>query len=268
MDTGSTGIVVSADLVPNEPSLPGTQGVLTYSSSGRIMRGRWVEAAATIAGAHGEHVTTAKLPILAVTSEDCLAHARNCHPIDHPRGIAMLGIGFGREADHQPQGTPDHNPFLAIQGIHQHGYIVTRNSVRIGLDGASRAGFATVTLTRSQRWPDWNQAPACIAAGTAPPACGVSLMDTGVVAMYLSLPGATLAEGTALRFLLGGKTPAATYGFTIGRHTSPLAPQSVVQAHNPRPFVNTTVRFLNGFDYLYDADKGEVAYRPAPLATP
>jgi hypothetical protein len=265
MDTGSTGIVVSAELIPNEASLPGKPGALTYSSSGRIMRGRWVEAAATIAGADGKHVTTTKLPILAVISEDCLPHARNCTSSDHPRGIAMLGIGFGREADHQPQGTPDHNPFLAIPGVHERGYIVTRTSVRIGLDGADRAGFATVALTRSKRWPDWNQAPACIEVEAAPPACGVSLMDTGVTTMYLSLPGAHPASGTALRFLMGGKTPAAAYGFTIGQRTSPLAPQSVVLAHNKRPFVNTTVRFLNGFDYLYDATRGEVGYRQHKL---
>ncbi len=265
MDTGSTGIVVSADLIPHFAALPGPPGVLAYSSSGRVMHGRWVHALATIGGANGASVTTTHLPVLAVTRAGCLPHARDCRPIAHPRGIAMIGIGFGREADHQHRNTPDTNPFLAIPGIRDRGYIVTRRAVRIGLDAAPRAGFAILRLTRSQRWPDWNQAPACIRANRAPPACGVSLMDTGVVRMYLSIPGPRLDAGTRLRFLLGGKIPVASYGFTLGNHASPMAPEAVVRVRNPRPFVNTTVRFLNGFDYLYDATRGEVGYRPHPL---
>ncbi len=260
MDTGSTGIVVAADAIPGAEKLPGPNGVLTYSSSGRIMRGRWLTVPATIAGADGR-ITTAPLPVLAVTREDCLAQARNCKPLDHPQHVAVIGIGFGREADHQPQSTPDHNPFLAVPGIRQPGYIVTSRTVRVGLDGADLHGFATVALTRSDRWPDWNQAPACIAAGDAPPTCGLSLMDTGVVRMYLSVPGAPLHDGTALRFLLGGEKTVVTYGFTMGQHASPMAPESVVVTSNTHPFVNLTVRFLNGFDYFFDSTSGEVGYR-------
>ena len=50
VDTGSTGIAVSAD------QLPATQGVpcdacLTYTSSGRILSGTWVATPVTIYGA-------------------------------------------------------------------------------------------------------------------------------------------------------------------------------------------------------------------------
>ena len=49
MDTGSTGIVVSADKIPNIDRLPSLgPGRLTYSSSGRIMIGRWVVTPVTI----------------------------------------------------------------------------------------------------------------------------------------------------------------------------------------------------------------------------
>jgi hypothetical protein len=34
------------------------------------------------------------------------------------------------------------------------------------------------------------------------------------------------------------------------------------------PFVNTSVHFLNGFDYLYDADGGFVGFRWNGHATP
>jgi hypothetical protein len=43
--------------------------------------------------------------------------------------------------------------------------------------------------------------------------------------------------------------------------------QSLTPAHlnlvsrNRAPFVNTSLRFLNGFDYLYDADGGFMGFR-------
>jgi hypothetical protein len=51
MDTGSTGVVVSADKIPNIDRLQSLgPGKLTYSSSGRIMTGQWVVTPMTITG--------------------------------------------------------------------------------------------------------------------------------------------------------------------------------------------------------------------------
>jgi hypothetical protein len=51
MDTGSTGIVVSADKIPRIDTLPSLgPGTLTYSSSGRVMMGQWVITPVTIRG--------------------------------------------------------------------------------------------------------------------------------------------------------------------------------------------------------------------------
>ena len=99
MDTGSTGVVVSADKIPNIDRLPSLgPGELTYSSSGRIMIGRWVVTAMTIAGGNGTRVTTAPIPVLAVTRIECTPRARRCTPREAPRRTSMLGIGFGRPA--------------------------------------------------------------------------------------------------------------------------------------------------------------------------
>jgi hypothetical protein len=272
MDTGSTGIVVSASAIPRVEALPGLgPGTLTYSSSGRIMRGRWVRVAATIAGKDGAAVTTAPLPVLAVDRVDCLPHARDCIAGPARDGIAMLGIGFGRQGDHQAQSTPDRNPFLNLAGLNLaasasgRGYVVTRSFVQIGLTEAARQGFATVQLARSKLFPDWEQAPVCISVDDAAPACGVALMDTGVVAMYLGLPGrarGTLPPGTRLRFdLPDAAAPVASYSLTAGDTGSPLSPERIVPVPHAAAFVNTSVRFLNGFDFLYDADRGLVGYR-------
>jgi hypothetical protein len=74
MDTGSTGVVVSADKIPNIERLPSLgPGELTYSSSGRVMIGQWVVTPMTIAGANGARLTTAPIPVLAVTRVECAA---------------------------------------------------------------------------------------------------------------------------------------------------------------------------------------------------
>ena len=118
MDTGSTGIVVSADKIPNIDHLQSLgPGQLTYSSSGRIMIGRWVVTPVTVMGGNGASITTAPIPVLAVDRIKCTDTARRCMPREAPRGISMLGIGFARRHDHQAQSGPSKNPFLNVAAI-------------------------------------------------------------------------------------------------------------------------------------------------------
>src|SRR5262249_10682850 len=93
------------------------------------------------------------------------------------------------------------------------GYVVTRRGVHIGLTAASTGGaFAYIKLAAAPE-RDWAGAPACISVnGAKPAACGSLLMDTGVTAMYLTVPesqapaelrtcndvGPTLVAGTKL----------------------------------------------------------------------
>jgi hypothetical protein len=273
MDTGSTGIVISASAIPDVANLPGPPGFVEYSSSGRIERGRWVETPVTIRGANGRSVTTRPIRVLAVTRVDCIPHARNCRVRIMPQGVAMLGVGFGREADHQPESTPDRNPFLAIAGPVPpwRGYIVTRQGVTLGLDTSVSHGFAMIQLARSRRFPDWDQTPACVAIAAAEPACGVALIDTGVVVMYLSVPavpptaGLTdgLRPGTRLAVSLPAPTrAAASYAITVGGPPSAPAPERVILVPRRSTFVNTSLRFLNCFDYLFNDSLGMVGFRP------
>lgn len=75
-----------------------------------------------------------------------------------------------------------------------------------------------------------------------------------------------LLSGTAITIDL---TPAMgdRLGYTVTvRDTSyPAAPSSVTLAGIGKraTFVNTGVRFLNRFDYRFDADGGTVGYRPS-----
>lgn len=301
MDTGSTGIVVSADKIPSVDRLPSLgPGKLTYSSSGRIMTGRWVVTPVTVAGADGASVTTAPMPVLAVTRIDCTATARRCTPDESPRGVSMLGIGFGRpsstdSSDDQGQGHLNKNPFLNVVAINgdgdsvtplRRGYIVTRRGVHVGLTvGNARGDFAYVKLAPTANGRDWAPIPACISInGAMPAACGSLLMDTGVTTMYLTVPddqsppdirtrdgrSPTLRTGTQVAISVPAEENAtARYSFKLGDEGNPLAPAHLVLVGRARaPFVNTSVRFLNGFDYLYDADGGYVGLRWTGRAAP
>jgi hypothetical protein len=289
MDTGSTGVVVAASSIPNIDQLPNRgPGTLTYTSSGRIMRGDWVVTPVMITGASGASLTTAPIPVLAVRRIDCLDNARNCTPNENPRHVAMIGVGFGRRGVQDGVSGPEKNPFLnpAGKGGDPHaarrGYVVTRDGVQVGL-GAAEPGSAYVTVLL--RWDDerkdWSGAPACIAINDRTPAvCGTVLPDTGVSGMFLSVPlsaeegsalaaGAdrTLPPGTKVTIALAPEAPAggavSSYSFRVGDAADPLAPNRVILVgRGDRPtFVNTGVHLLNGFDYLFDADKGVVGYR-------
>lgn len=291
MDTGSTGLLVSADRIPNVDSLRWLgDGKLTYSSSGRVMIGRWVETPVTIIGGNGASVRTAPLPVLAVTRIECTSWARRCTPSNAPRGVSMMGVGFGREHDHQSQSGPDRNPFLRIAHLasadHEgedaagtrRGYVVTRRGVHLGLTAANTRGvFGYLSLTRMPNGRDWRETPTCISLNDSAPACGSALVDTGITSMFLTVPDAlagaairrgrnrslTLAAGTKVSIAIGSAdAPQATYAFAVGDRRNPLAPDRLtfIRSSNAA-FVNTGVHFLNGFDYLFDDEGGRVGFR-------
>lgn len=294
MDTGSTGVVVSAEKIPNIASLQSLgAGELTYSSSGRIMIGQWVVTPMTIMGADGTRIITAPIAVLAVTRIACTPRARRCTPNEAPRGVSMLGMGFGRRSD--AQNGAQKNPFLNIAKLNgdpvngeriRRGYIVTRRGVHVGLTATNTQGdFSYVKLTPGSDGQVWAATPACISVnGAKPAACGSLLMDTGVTAMYLTVPdsqaptdirtvdgvGPTLVPGTKLTISIPTEeAPQALYSFAVGDELNPLAPRKLNLVERSRPpFVNTSVSFLNGFDYLYDADGGFVGLRWTGHAPP
>ncbi len=276
LDSGSTGIVVASRYIPDFDQLPSIgEGRLTYSSSGRVMIGRWVVTRVGLVGRDGERLETEPMPVLAVTKVECWENARHCTPHDNPSGIAMVGVGFAREGDYQSQSLPDRNPLLRIArggDERRHGYILSPEGVHVGLTGANTRGdFRYIKLQRAADRPDWAPLPACISInGQTPPACGSMLMDTGVSVMYITLPpsqaagnSGSLSPGTEVSIRVGADGNAFDlYRFVIG-DGSPLAPDGnhLRVSDERRPFVNTSYHLLNGFDMLYDADGGYVGFR-------
>lgn len=274
VDTGSTGVALSSSAIPDVDRLPTLgPGTLTYSSSGRIMRGRWVMTPLVIAGRTGRVMTRA-MPILAVDAIACTPTARHCTPEQQPGHVAMLGIGFGRRHDGQPDATPDRNPLLdiAYPATLPRAYVITRESIRIG---SATPGFTKVGLERDASGLDWSAPGGCIAMNDGPPVCGTVLVDTGITGMFLTVPpdrlpsgsdGRNIAPGTMIAVYLSPAAPAADLRFDVraGDRADPAAPSTIMLAGvGRRPtFVNTGARVLNRFDYFYDAEAGVVGYRP------
>jgi hypothetical protein len=83
--------------------------------------------------------------------------------------------------------------------------------------------------------------------GSTPPSCAVS--GTGVQASFSN-----------------GTVPVASLKYTVGANNgsqngNPVSPFAVSVEFNGPPFLNTTVRFLQAFNYIYDAANGFIGLK-------
>ncbi len=311
MDTGSTGVVISAVDLPGYSRTGEARdaplGWEFLSSSKRLWIGHWVVRDLAFRSGDGEVI--ARVPVLAVAKEmicpgwsekanrpDC---AQPTDTTENPAGIAYMGVGFGREHDGQPQGTPDKNPLLNLgmiggrpvrPGEVHAGYIVTQHGVHAGLTPANATGFRAVKLQpgsllangspASTDPRDWRQATMAVSVNGGAPEAGPVLVDTGIAQMYLTvsnpsaLPTAQipnpsrrghtvtgLQPDTPVQVMFpGAQAPVAQYDFRVG---DAAAPQAVLVNSPGRPaFVNTGRHMLRQFDVLYDAEGGWFGLRP------
>ncbi|WP_422000530.1 hypothetical protein [Reyranella sp.] len=281
LDTGSTGIVVSAaHFTPGPGDVAEGPGRLVYNSSGRILEGERYMTDVVIQRDERTPVATARVQVLRVTRIACLERARDCRPERDPRGVAFMGVGFDRNGAQGTEPGVPRNPFVSLVALAsgappatvRPGYIVTRTGVQLGMTAERTRGFAFIKLAPDARSrpgvPEWRAAPMTVAVNGVS-GRGTLLVDTGIGYMFLSPP-----EGTGLR--RGGRPPEGTridvfvpdrrmpqpasYGFAVGSHDNPMHPDHVDIVHDAGVFVNTGRMFLEGFDYLYDAAGGYVGF--------
>ncbi|TAJ85379.1 MAG: hypothetical protein EPO10_13735 [Reyranella sp.] len=281
MDTGSTGIVVSADhFIPGPHDVSQGPGRLVYNSSGRILSGEHWMTDVVIRRDEHTPVATARVQVLRVSRITCLEQARDCRPESEPRNVGFMGIGFDRgAAQATADDTSPKNPFVSLVSLAsgrpvnsvRPGYAITRTGVHLGMTPALTRHMAFVKLMPKAHRPgvpDWNGAPMTVSVDGISEQ-GTMLMDTGINYMFLSPPAGTrlergrrAPEGTRIELLMPARLrpQPAFYEFTVGRRGNPLHPERVEVVHDATVFVNTGRMFLEGFDYLYDAAGGYVGY--------
>ena len=300
MDTGSTGLVVGTGtkaFTPSGPSLG--PGQITYSSSGIVLTGSFYQATVKIGS--DENYAIASVPVLLADQLTCTPNARHCTAKSNP-DTAQFGIGFGREHGGNSGRTPSDNAFLNIININGtpvipssptkggtliSGYIITPQSVTLGVTTHNTRGFKFLDLTWSQTYGDWEPVPTTLTIGGSK-GVGTVLNDSGVASMYArpvtgsDIPstapygvcdhGPCLEPGTKVQVDIGssGGLPVASYDFTIGPDGGPTADSSAAApayvtlvAEAQTAFVNTSYHFFNEFDYVYDYTHGVVGYRKA-----
>ncbi len=290
IDTGSVGVVLPASEIPGfDPKAPGnTPGQLRYSSSGLTLDGFWtITTLRFLNPSSKQPMVESTLQVLAVTAGSCQgggANSGRCTGnIPH-----MLGVGFGRGGDAaNGMGSQARNPFVNLAAMQssqpgaapmRHGYLITPEGITFGLTDPETRNFTFVKLTPaitsgSASTPaaspsftrDYTTAPGFLTLGTHDYPMGVILIDTGLTNMIVEEPNepssGDLPTGhPATVHLLGNQL---RYAFTTGVSTTSVSPRRTTWARYAHgPFVNTGLRALACFNYLYDADNGYLALRP------
>jgi hypothetical protein len=282
VDTGSVGMVIGAVDVPNiDPKAPA--GSILYSSSGIELDGVWTPATVTFLDAKDAHgnPATAKIPVLAVdvrktTGIGVNAGAKAPTTKLNPRPL-MLGIGFGRGKEAHPEKNAFINLTEMQAGTMCRGYTITPDGISLGLTPANTApGYIYQKLTERALAPDvvgkdaglkdWQTTPgSCTVGNDYKSPLAAVLMDTGLTNMILCDPAGPqsgdVPDGTQITVnLLGGQLH---YSFKVGDKSDPVVPRKV-SWDKPRVgcTINTGLRSLARYDYLFDDTDGYLALRP------
>ena len=231
MDTGSTGILVSADrFMPGPTDTLLGPGSITYTSSGNINQGLVYLTDVVINGQNGQ-TATARVPVLLVQSVACEPAKQasgQCTPNSNPHNLAFMGVGFDRGAANAAAGAavqlaPSGNPFLnltainggAVPGDMRAGFIISNATtdmrtpgVTLGLTSGATANFAFVQLSP-------NGAPATCAQPLA--TCGLA-GNFNPTTMTVTANGAsttgTVVQDTGINYMF--LTPPAGSGLVAG----------------------------------------------------
>jgi hypothetical protein len=213
VDTGSTGTLIGAPILPNISSTAGIPAHHFFTSSKILYVGRLVELPMDFIGEHGSYATTV-VPVLIVDKSwrcpwyDASRDRFKCPPGPYGEepverstsNITYMGIGFGRNGpkDGMPFALPKVNPFLNIEAIDgdpipqasmRAGYIVSTQGIQLGLTSENTRAFAFMDLERGLTHAsdprDWAMAKMCFSIHDEGRNCGLVLVDTGIAQMYI-----------------------------------------------------------------------------------
>lgn len=214
VDTGSTGILIGAPILPNIDPSEGIPAHHFFTSSKILYVGRLVDLLVRFHSGDGSYAI-AEVPILVVDkSWKCPWYNTTMDQFNCPAGpngetatqrdtskITYMGVGFGRNRprDGMPFATPKLNPFLNLKSINgrevspetlRAGYVVSTEGVHVGLTQHNTQGFAFADLkpglTHNEDPRDWSMVEVCFKINDDEKRhCGPGLIDTGIPQMYI-----------------------------------------------------------------------------------
>ncbi|MGQ0582931.1 MAG: autotransporter outer membrane beta-barrel domain-containing protein [Reyranella sp.] len=281
IDTGSTGIAISASLLPSlagyTPLGPGT---INYDSSGASPTGTFYQLpvsllGGTSGGSAAPASTTVK--VLVVTSDNTTTYfgiGNNRNNVYS--GTPNASLTFAQNVAQgiiTPISAVGMNPLLNVSvngtALPNQGYVVMNNQIVVGLTTANN-GYSFVKLTPdAANGPNlWNGIPVSLTVGAGAAGAGTILHDTGIDYAFLVPFGQT---GQTVSVAMPGASPTgALYDFIITRGTTATAcatpasatmtPCHVEASTSSTPFLNTGRQFFAGLNYLFDPVNGFVGY--------
>ena len=281
IDTGSTGIAISASLLPSlagyTPLGPGT---INYDSSGASPSGTFYQLPVTLLGgtSGGSPATgTTTVKVLVVTNDSTtkyfgIGNNRNnvYSGTINPSLSINQNVALGNLTQVSAVGM---NPLLNVSkngttALPHQGYVVMNDRIVVGLTTANN-GYSFVQLTPdAANGPNlWNGIPVSLTVGSNA-GTGTILHDTGIPYAFLVPFGET--NQTVSVAMPGASPTGAFYDFVItrGTKTTPCAtpasatmtPCHVEASTSSTPFLNTGRQFFAGLNYLFDPVNGFVGY--------
>lgn len=281
IDTGSTGIAISASLLPSLAAYtPLGPGTINYDSSGASPSGTFYQLPVSLlGGTSGGSAATASttVKVLVVTNDSTtkyfgIGNNRNnvYSGAINPSLTFAQNVAQGNLTQVSAVGM---NPLLnvSVNGttLPNQGYVVMNNRIVVGLTTANN-GYSFVKLTPdAANGPNlWNGIPVSLTVGTGAAGTGTILHDTGIDYAFLTPFGQT--GQTASVAMPGASPTGAFYDFVItrGTTTTPCAtpagatmtPCHVEGSTSSTPFLNTGRQFFAGLNYLFDPVNGFAGY--------
>ena len=278
VDTGSTGIAISENLLPasvRAQAATAPRGAYNYDSSGTTPVGYFAQVPVSflnfLPGNQATTVGSTTVTILVVTNSGTTYfgignNRTNVYGGNYNTNLTFnRNVALGNIAQISPLGF---NPLVNVSSANgtplpNQGYVVSNSGVQVGLTQANN-GYSFVKLTPASGPNLWGTIPAALSSAGAPYVSGTVLLDTGIFNAFLT-PGAT--AGQTVRVSLPGQSPqqGAFYSFIVpstpcGGSTALTPCQVLPDSVSTTPFLNTGRQFYSGFNYLFDPTNGYVGY--------
>ncbi|KAF3908083.1 hypothetical protein ABW21_db0205623 [Orbilia brochopaga] len=299
VDTGSTSLVASIHLFPNNSFTRQEPTSVFYTSSHWLEEGyeEWID----MKFGHFHMRTQAIIKVREVCCPGYEVYedgprcpfakiARNCECSGScastsqsennykratipapPPPVAYMGIGFGR-GDAQMYNaflntvSFDGRPIRPTSETYCQGYVITRDGIHLGLTDDNTRNFEVVSLhqksIRGQR--DWATPGMQYQIDNALQQNGTVLVDTGIDGAYFHSTPAWQANST-IYLRIPGDVHVNTYTvrYEVDEQGSEWNPMQPVEIGGSPTlgFLNTGRRFLNCFDVMYDPVGGNYGYR-------
>ena len=278
IDTGSTGIAISAALLPSLAGLtPLGPGTINYDSSGASPSGQFYELPVSFLNGPGGSNTAGSttVKVLVVTNDNNtryfgIGNNRNnvySGTIDPSLTFAQ-NVAQGNLTQVSAVGM---NPLINVSvngtALPHQGYVVMNDRIIVGLT-ATNNSYSFVQLTPdAANGPNlWNGIPVSLAVGTGAAGTGTILHDTGIGYAFLTPFG---QDTETVNVAMPGASPTgAFYSFAIERSdlqcatlaSNSMTPCYVAGSTSSTPFLNTGRQFYAGLNYLFDPVNGFAGY--------